>query len=242
MLSTYNKIIQQRYWYDFEELPSTNDELKKHYKDASKIVITAKNQTKGRGRLGRKWQGAQNNLYFSYGLEVDIQNLSQVVCLIGLSLAKTLNSILPNKTIQIKWPNDIMVENKKISGILLENIKDNLWCIGIGVNIQSTPNLAPKAPYQATSIKDEGIILDRIDFLEYYLDNFNKDYDKYLTEGFDIIKKQWLNMALNLNQEITIISANEQKKGIFVTIDDKGYLVLKVENKEERIIVGDIFI
>ena len=66
MLSTYNKIIQQRYWYDFEELPSTNDELKKYYKDASKIVITAKNQTKGRGRLGRKWQGAQNNLYFSY--------------------------------------------------------------------------------------------------------------------------------------------------------------------------------
>jgi BirA family biotin operon repressor/biotin-[acetyl-CoA-carboxylase] ligase len=242
MLSTCNKIIEQRQWYDFKELSSTNDELKKHYKDASKIIITAQNQTNGRGRLGRTWKEANGNLYFSYGLEISPQNLSNIVCLIGLSLAKTIQDVLPNKDIKIKWPNDIVIENKKISGILLENIKDNLWCVGIGVNIQTAPILDENSHYKATSIKDEGIVLDRIEFLQYYLKNFNQDYKQYQIQGFDVIKKQWLQKALNINQQISIVTGNKTKQGTFITIDDAGYLVLKVDDKEEKIIVGDMFI
>ena len=242
MLSTYNETIQNRKWYDYDIIGSTNDELKKYINDADKIVITAKKQTNGRGRLGRSWVSNEGNLYFSYGLEISPQTLSQVVCIVGLSLAKTIKQIAPLVNIKIKWPNDLMIEDKKISGIIFENIKDNLWCIGIGVNIQSSPSLKETTLYKATSLKEHGIILDRIEFLRYYLANFDEDYEQYRINGFGAIRQQWLELAKNLNQTINVSINNNVKVGTLKTIDENGYLILAYKDKEEKIIVGDIFI
>ncbi len=242
MLSISKKTIQNRTWVDYKETSSTNDELKKYINDAKNMVITAQKQTHGRGRLGRTWVSDDGNLYFSYGIEISPNTLSQIVCLTALSLAKTIKQQLVNVDIKIKWPNDLMINNQKISGIIFENIKDNLWCIGIGVNILSAPNLDKKTSYQATSLQAQGITLDRIDFLRYYLSNFDKDYEQYKINGFSNIKKQWLELAQNLSQTINIASGNKVKTGIFKTIDDNGYLVLITDTKEETIIVGDIFI
>ncbi|MBQ8750931.1 MAG: biotin--[Alphaproteobacteria bacterium] len=241
MLYTSKEIIENYECYEFEELTSTNDEIK-NIKDLSiPTLITAINQTNGRGRRARNWTPILGNLYFSYNIELSPKDLSKFVCLIGLSLAKTIKQLSSTLDIKIKWPNDVMVNNNKISGILIENISGNYWVVGIGVNIVDSPNIE-NASYQATSLKEQGIILDRKDFLRYYLKNFNQDYKQYLQFGFENIRKQWLELALNINKTITIQNEDISKKGEFITIDDNGYLILKTKDKEEKIIAGDLFI
>ena len=241
MSCSYKEKIYQWDWYDADRITSTNDEIKDLATQEKNVVLSAIEQTKGRGRRGREWIGNSGNLYFSYSLKIEAQQLSQIVCLIGLSLAKTISSFSDNKQIKIKWPNDVFIENKKVSGILIENIKDNLWAIGIGVNIVSAPNLND-TNYEATSLKDNGINTNREAFLKEYLQIFQKDYEEYQKKGFNSTKNDWIKLALNYQEEIAIKTEKEIKKGIFLNLDDNGYLILKTNIGEEKIIAGDLFI
>lgn len=241
MLCSSEKISLWK-WYDVESTSSTNDEIKNIVKESTEpVVVSAKRQTGGRGRRGRKWQGIEGNLYFTYSLEILPEELSRIVCLVGLSLAKTTQKLAPRKQVQIKWPNDVFLEGGKLSGILFENIKENLWGIGIGVNIAGAPALENQ-PYKAMSLKECGILLDRIDFLRYYLQNFAADLAEYRQKGFAGIKEQWLKMALNYRKTITVKTEKAEKTGIFLKLDDNGYLILKTSAGEERILAGDLFV
>ena len=241
MSFSYKEQIYHWKWYEATSVGSTNDELKKWDTTQFPIVLSAVHQTGGKGRRGRKWQSIDGNLYFTYSEKIDFCELSRFVCLIGLSLAKTVQKLQPASDIKIKWPNDVFLSGKKLSGILIENIKDDLWAIGIGVNIKGAPDITDM-PYQATALNDSGIEIDRIDFLKAYLQQYQEDFDLYRQKGFESIKQQWLLLALNLGQEITIKNDEVLKKGVFLTLDDNGYLILKTENKEERIIAGDLFL
>lgn len=241
MYSFYKKKIAQWNWYDFEQVSSTNDVIKELDKEQLPAVISAKEQTNGRGRQGRLWHGLEGNLYFTFSLKISHSCLSRYVCIIGLSMAKTIKKIAPKADVKIKWPNDIFLHNKKITGILIENIKDDVWAVGIGVNIKASPAIKDM-PYQATSLKENGIESERTEFLEKYMKELNADINEYQQKGFEFIKKQWLEMALNLGKEITVKNGNTEKIGQFLTLDENGYLILKRENKEERIIAGDLFI
>ena len=238
MLYIHKEKIENYECFDLEE---TNDEIKNIKDLSAPTIITTQKQTKGRGRRGRNWEPIHGNLFFSYNLKFDAKDLSKLVCLVGLSLAKTIKSLSLSLDVKIKWPNDVMVNGGKISGILIENIKDNYWSIGIGVNIVASPNIN-NSNYTPTSLKEHGIILDRMEFLRYYMKNFNKDYKQYLDNGFELVKKQWLELALNLDKNVTIQNEQIQKKGKFITLDDNGYLILKNNDKEEKIIAGDLFI
>jgi BirA family biotin operon repressor/biotin-[acetyl-CoA-carboxylase] ligase len=241
MSCSYKEKIYQWDWYDADRITSTNDEIKDLATQEKNVVLSAIEQTKGRGRRGREWIGNSGNLYFSYSLKIEAQQLSQIVCLIGLSLAKTTSSFSDNKQIKIKWPNDVFVENKKVAGILIENIKDNLWTIGIGVNVVSAPSLND-TNYEATSLKENGINTNREEFLKKYLQIFQKDYEEYQKKGFNSTKNDWIKLALNYQEEIAIKTEKEIKKGIFLNLDDNGYLILKTNIGEEKIIAGDLFI
>ena len=124
---------------------------------------------------------------------------------------------------------------------MFENIKENLWGIGIGVNIIGTPALENQ-PYKAVSLKECGILLDRIDFLRYYLHNFTTDLAEYRQKGFASIKEQWLKMALNYQKTITVKTEKTEKTGLFSALDDNGYLILQTSAGEERILAGDLFV
>jgi BirA family biotin operon repressor/biotin-[acetyl-CoA-carboxylase] ligase len=241
MLFSYKEQIGDRAWYEAPVVGSTNDEIKKWDKDRFPVILSAVKQTGGKGRRGRKWQSVEGNLYFTYSEEIEPSELSRFVCLIGLSLAKTVIKLSLKADVKIKWPNDVFLAHKKLSGILIENISDNLWAIGIGVNIKGAPQIYDM-PYQATSLTDNGIELDRIEFLKAYFKQYSRDLMVYRKEGFGRLKEEWLSLALNLNQEITIKNDEKSQKGMFLTLDDNGYLILKTEDKEERIIAGDLFI
>lgn len=237
-----NSKIARWQWSDKDIVDSTNDEVKKIATIDTPIVISAKNQKQGRGRRGHNWEEGSGNLYFSYSQQIPSNELSRYVCIIGLTLAKTIKEYSPNINVQIKWPNDIYINNQKVAGILIENIKSDLWVIGIGVNIATTPKLNNNSAYKTTSLKDNLINLDRTEFLFYYLENFEKELEQYNNNGFSKIKEQWLSYALNLGKEVTIKNEITTKKGIFINIDDNGYLVLKSNKIEERIIAGELFI
>ncbi len=241
MLCLYKEKIELWDWYDADCVGSTNDEIKKMTTDNPHIVLSALRQTGGRGRRGGKWDGIDGNLYFTYSYHISPQDLSRTVCLIGLCLAKTVKKLLPKQNAQIKWPNDVFLDGKKLSGILLENIKENLWAIGIGVNIAGAPKL-DNAAYEATSLKEYGLTLDRTDFLRYYLKNFADEAAHYNNNGFAGIKKQWLELALNYQKEITVKTETETKRGIFLSLDDNGFLILQTDSGQERIVAGDLFV
>lgn len=241
MRCMYKEKIDLWDWYDAECVNSTNDEIKNLVSDSTYAVISAKHQNGGRGRRGKQWTGVDGNLYFTYSYNIPPQDLSRMVCIIGLCLAKTVKKLMPDQNVQIKWPNDVFLNGKKLSGILLENIKDNLWAIGIGVNIVGVPKLCD-AIYEATSLKECGLTLDRTDFLRYYLVNFASETTHYDNNGFAGIKKQWLEMALNYQKEITIKTESETKCGVFLNLDDNGFLILKTKKGQERIIAGDLFV
>ena len=240
MSSYYKKQLAAWAWYDMPSVTSTNDEIKVLI-DGNPIVISAERQTGGRGRRGRKWQGIDGNLYFTYSQEIPIAELSRYVCIIGLSLAKTVKALSPTANVSIKWPNDVYLNGKKLSGILVENIKDNLWAVGVGVNIAGSPKITDM-PYQATSLKENGINCERTVFLAQYLEQFFTDVTQYKNKGFVPLKEEWLKYALNLGQKITIKNDTYVKTGVFLTLDENGYLILKNKDKEERIIAGDLFI
>jgi len=241
MFSSYKNKIAEWDWYDLKQVSSTNDSIKELNKDKLPAVISAKEQTGGRGRCGRKWYGLDGNLYFTFSLKIARQELSRYVCIIGLSLAKTIKNIAPFIDVKIKWPNDIFLNDKKVTGILIENIADDIWAVGIGVNIKASPEIKDM-PYKATSLKENGITSERSVFLRQYLEQLTLDIKEYQEQGFTYIREQWLQMALNLGKEVTIKNGDTEKTGQFLTLDENGYLILKREDKEERIIAGDLFI
>ncbi len=242
MSSTYKEKIGIWDWYEEESVISTNDTIKEYVEKLGKnIVVSAIHQTGGRGRRGNKWQEITGNLYFTYTQEAEVQELSKIVCIVGLSLAKTIKQRYKAGDIKIKWPNDVFLNGKKLSGILLENIKDTLWAIGIGVNVEKAPVLEGM-PYQATSLKESGLILDRIELLHYYLQQFLSDMQEYRKNGFDKIRREWLDMAKGYKEKIKIKTEREVKEGFFEDIDDNGYLILKTNKGTEKIIAGDLFI
>lgn len=241
MSSSYKEKIGQWYWYEKETVISTNDSVKELIKENNPVVLSAIEQTGGRGRRGRAWVSIKGNLYFTLTLNIERTELSRYICMLGLSVAETVKQLSLAADIKIKWPNDVFLSGKKLTGILVENIKDDLYAVGIGVNIVGSPKIEDM-PYQATSLKEEGIPAERTAFLKEYLQTLSGIIDEYQQKGFAPIRGNWLKMAYNLGKEVTIRNENTEKTGIFLTLDENGYLILKTNKGEERIIAGDLFI
>lgn len=220
-------------WVDYDEIGSTNDVAKKA---ESKLLVTAKKQTGGRGRRGRSWESLDGNLFLSISLEVDLRYLGQMVFVAALSLAETIKKLSPSAQVEVKWPNDVLLNAYKVSGILLEKGEKDFLIIGIGVNIEASPKIEGLI-YPAISLKEASIKTDRITFLKQYMNIF----DANLKENFSKIKEKWLNLAKGLNQEIIVKDESIDKKGIFSGIDENGMLLLKKDGKTEKIYAGDVF-
>ncbi len=227
-------------WIDYPSVGSTNDEAKNICSavDVKKIVITAVEQTQGRGRRGRNWISDSGNLFMSQ-LYKPQHKISDLVFISSLSIAQTVLSFSSDLDVKIKWPNDVLLDNKKFCGILIEAEKDYV-IIGIGVNLNSCPP-DQDIIYPATDIASYGLNLSRLDFLQKYLSIFNENTKLYKQNGFNDIRLNWLKYAYRLNQEIKIKN-NSAIQGIYKGIDENGFLLLEQDNKVTKISVGDIFI
>ena len=201
----HHRSFYQGFTIDYcKSITSSNDilfDLASNQRVNNKYIIVAESQTKGHGRYGRKWISENGNLYFSLCLktigesslsdENSIDKCSLLSFVTSIALSQTISGLTQTNAIILhKWPNDILLNNKKIAGILLksvtrQNIVDYV-IIGVGLNVASSPK---GQNFIATNLYDEGIkkiALEEI--LKRFLDNFSKFYDIYINFGFEPIR------------------------------------------------------
>ncbi|MDR3289980.1 MAG: biotin--[acetyl-CoA-carboxylase] ligase [Rickettsiales bacterium] len=198
-------------------------------KNPTNTIIIAQTQTMGKGKANRVWKSENNgNLYFSMSINADANlDYSQISFIVSIALRSNIvNSIS-------KWPNDILLNDKKCCGLILEKDKNNL-IIGIGVNINEYPQ---DTNFLATSLKNEGIIVEKYSLLRGFLDSFNYYLNVWLEQGFLPIREEWLKRCYKFGGEIKV----NDRVGIFNGFDKDGTLLFKCNNKIEYIKSGDVF-
>lgn len=229
-------------WEEYDEVVSTNDTVRNltNKKDGAKYVVTALRQTGGRGRRGRSWVSLEGNLFMSMAFEAELKNGGQIVFIVSLSLLETLRHLFPDINICLKWPNDVLVNDRKISGILLEKGEGDYIIAGIGINIAAAPKIDGLV-YPAQSLADFGFETGRLDLFRTYMQTFEANYKLWQEQGFETIRSRWLANAKNLGKEILVRMHNEERSGIFAGVDENGTLLLERNNNLEKIYAGDIF-
>jgi len=235
----------------FEETTSTNDLMARLARGGVKegVVIFAESQSKGRGRLGRRWiSPARKGLWFSVLLRPDIQPqaATQLTIASATALARAITlqtGIVP----EIKWPNDLLIRGKKIAGILtemsaeLDHLKEAILGIGIDVNLET--NEFPAALRKtATSIRIEsGQMVDRAGLAVAILRELDRDYDRIKRGEFDVIAEQWQERCTTIGSQVSIRIGDRVIRGRAESLDADGALLLRGQHGHlERIIGGDV--
>ncbi len=231
-----------------DEIESTNSELlagKQQYKKTGTVLLAEK-QLAGKGRKNRTWQSARGlNLTFSVLLMKDVIagiNINHLNLAASLAVASAIENLYQLKT-ELKWPNDVLIDKKKVAGILTETsikgTKIERVVIGFGINLnqlvfQDDFNIPP------TSLKLElGINIDRENLLAEVLNIFEELLIK-LEEKPESILAEWRAKCQMIGDKITITENDKIKSGIFYDIDDNGYLLLKRNDAIEKIHFGDV--
>lgn len=211
--------------------------------DDEGYVIQAMMQSDARGRHGNKWDAPMGNIYMSALLrpECKIERAGELGFVVAIALFDTLSSYIDTDKhkVTLKWPNDILIDGLKISGILLEtnlilNKLDGV-VVGIGVNIFN----APEQAVSLNKMNSEPVFVNKV--RDVVLEKLDKYYSLWQKEGFAPIRKKWLEHAHGLEQPITARLPNESYEGIFSGLTEDGGLILKQGDGSERIITaGDI--
>lgn len=237
--------------YHFPCLSSTQDKAKEIAEtEFEGCVIISDRQTAGRGRMDRKWLSPRGGVYLSVILKPDIhlREISKITLLSTVSLSETVEKISNLRT-SLKWPNDILINNKKVGGILCESAicgdKLHFIVVGIGVNLNNkVMGMSPSLLYPATSISEEMEEKNsRKKFIEEFLFDFDKNYLYFKENGFAAIREKWKRKSSTLNKDITILDGDKKIRGKAINISEEGFLILK-DKKEgiRKITTGDVVI
>lgn len=243
------EIIGRNFIYA-EEVDSTNSVLlnKANKFDKDGTVVLSEKQLQGRGRKDRVWYSNKGlNLTFSIllknrdfsGSRINLINFAS-----SLAVAMAIENLHQLK-IELKWPNDVLINGKKAAGILIESSssgkKIERVVIGVGINVNQTSfqgnyNLPP------TSIKEEsGNIVEREILLAEVLNIF-EEILQWIDEKPQEILKDWKARCRMIGEKISVSEGDEVKYGIFDDIDESGFLILKNGRKYEKLYFGDVSI
>jgi len=234
----------------FDVLDSSNTECHRRVEagENGPLWVVTDQQSAGRGRRGRQWVSKKGNLFASllYPISCDVMTASGLSFVAALAIQEMLADVLQSKErVKCKWPNDILVDGKKISGILLESAAlgggaPGFVIIGIGINIEYHPD---ETLYSATNIREalHGGLCSR----EYIFANLASSMahwiDKWHTQGFEHIINVWKERAMGLGEEIIVRLPNEEISGKFIDLDATGALILDADGERRHISAGDVF-
>lgn len=209
-------------------------------------VVIAESQTGGRGRMGRKWISPEGGIWLSVVLKPRMQPLHapRITLLAGVAVAKTIRNIgLPAK---IKWPNDVLINGKKVCGILTEigAEMDSIQYVVVGVGIDAnvdTETFPEEFRDSSTSLKNElGHDINRVEFVQRLLSEFESLYMKFQKEGFSSILEEWRNMSATIGEWVKITTQSRIIYGEAVGVDSDGALILETgEGRLEKIVAGN---
>ena len=206
-------------------------------------VIIAEQQSGGRGRLQRKWISPRGGLALSIILRPNIDHLPYMIMISSLAVVNSIQAITSLNP-QIKWPNDILINEKKICGILIENdLRQNSLhhaIIGIGINVNMHISDYPEIASFATSLSDQlGREISKLDLLRQVLIEMERLYQ--LLSQKEYILAQWKDNLITLGQSIEINMGNKIYKGIAESVSKEGNLLLRQKNGTlVRIVAGDV--
>ena len=229
---------------------STNTYAKDHFHEFDPDLLTcvyAETQTKGRGRFQRAWVSPRSeNIYatFAFRLPVATLHLTSLAQVMTLSLAALLlreEDLYP----RVKWPNDVQLNGKKVSGVLCETRFDKEWVevfLGIGVNVNMSAQELAEIDQKATSLREEtDRRWDRDQLLGSLQDQFLIDLEKFKREGFAPFHQQFESLLAYKGQTVRCFDGKKEWVGICHSITGDGHLNLLLPNQEMKVVFsGDL--
>lgn len=228
--------------------------------DPGRIWFVSKRQEAGRGRRGRAWETAEGNLAATLLVlpEAEIKVAATLGFVAGLALADALAAVAPGRPVRVgidggtplsggrfelKWPNDVLADGAKLSGILLETtmIDDRRYAvaIGIGVNVVAHPT---DMPYPATSLAALGIACDAEHLFLALSDAWVENASLWADgRGLAVIRDRWLSRAAGLGSEVAVRAEGRVVRGVFESIDDECRFVIRdSDGARVAIAAGDV--
>lgn len=231
-------------------IDSTNEEAKRLARTGAPdgTLVWAQRQDAGRGRRGRAWASPSGNLYCSLLCRPGrpLNDCAAMSFLAAVAVGDALRTFVPSSAeVRLKWPNDVLINGRKVAGILLEaettprGVVDWL-VVGVGINISSHPEIAD---YATTSLKAVGVeSVSAADMLAAFADRLAFWANQWREEGFGPVRRAWLDRAQGIGKAVTARLPAETVEGHFVGLDDDGALLLDgFDGERRRIMVGDVF-
>jgi BirA family biotin operon repressor/biotin-[acetyl-CoA-carboxylase] ligase len=232
-----------------EALASTNDEAQRLAREgaAHGTAVIAEAQERGRGRLGRAWASpARKNLYLSVVLRplLPPARVAELPLVAAVAVAEALGDL--GIAAGIKWPNDLLVDDRKIAGILGEAAfaadAVRFAVLGIGVNLNATVADLPEEvrPLATTARELLGRPVDRAAFAASLLGHLEAWYGRLVAEGFAPVAARWRKGSATLGRRVRVAELERTFEGEAVDIDDTGALLVRTGAGIERILSGDV--
>ncbi|MGI6710625.1 MAG: biotin--[acetyl-CoA-carboxylase] ligase [Bacilli bacterium] len=231
----------RKYIY-FDVLPSTNDYIKENYQNLSNLdIVIAKHQTKGKGRLSRTWEDNSNSILLSMLIKPKKDLSVSLIPLVASAVVyKFLKEYLDN--VKIKWPNDILVNGKKIAGILVEAKyleKFEYLVVGIGININDedfNKNLKEKAISLYEVIRKKENILE---MYEKFSNMLRSEYKLFLKNKSDFLTVNRINSAI-IGEEVYLEIEGNKEKVKVLDITDDGAILVNYNNQNKTFTSGEV--
>ena len=245
-------IIGRKIYY-FDKVDSTqNYALKlsqKPHENGS--VVIAERQTKGRGRLNRRWISPKGGIWLSILLKpnFDMSQTSLFPMITSLALSIAIEKTLKIKP-ELKWPNDVTIKGKKVAGILIdvaiESNKIDYLVIGVGINFRINPSKImqiiknPQRQYGITTLVKEKEKDSPVELVQQFLYEFEQMYNKVVSDLIVEVRKEWVKRSSTIGKKVTVTTTTGVVKGKAVGIDETGALLLSNKEKIHRILAGDV--
>lgn len=238
-------LIGQKIHY-FDELTSTNIIAKElaHNADDGTIVI-AELQKSGRGRLGREWTSPRGGIWMSIILKpnISLTHASRLTLVAGIAITKIMRKLSVDA--RIKWPNDILINDKKVCGILtevnaeMEQVDYVVIGIGINANVEMDKFSDDVRGVATTLLSELGRPIDRISFVQDILFELEQEYIQFITQPFSSIIDEWTSLSDTIGRQVTVTTALKMFEGKAVGITENGALIIEdSDGNREDVMAG----
>jgi BirA family biotin operon repressor/biotin-[acetyl-CoA-carboxylase] ligase len=237
----------------FGELDGTNAALKRIVESGTDVAegytVWAASQTAGRGRGGRTWASPPGNLYISVLIPMP-DAMAQAPQLGFVTALAVRDAILdlprhnaPPPPVKLKWPNDVLVDGKKCSGILLEAVSvpaggGDWLIIGIGLNLK--PTEVSDAGYPICSLAVYGVDATPIQALNLVIRDLHMWIERWRKDGFGPIKAAWMESGPAMGENLSVRLPEGSAAGVFAGLDEDGALLLDSAGNRRRVVAGDV--
>jgi BirA family biotin operon repressor/biotin-[acetyl-CoA-carboxylase] ligase len=226
----------------YDTLDSTNEEARRLAKSGVRgpLWIVSQEQTAGRGRRGRVWISESGNLFATLLMQATTSLSAQLGFVAGLAAADAIATHAPGAEVALKWPNDALLNGKKVAGILLEALGHDSLAIGIGINLVHYPPDTEIPSISVAAVTGNPPDLDGI--LLRLASAMTAWYEIWLRQGFPPVRKAWLLRSSGLGHPIRARLRDSERDGVFEDLDEDGALLLRDSaGTLTRITAGDVF-